>query len=700
MKFSIPSFAVNKQQVEHISGQISRISLLVLAAAIPFLALPISESFVSDTKRILLLVVGLVILGLQGLKIISEKTLKITLSPFCGALAAFGATIVISTILNNTYPVEGLLTTGGVYLAAIFIAGFSHNWLKPQQGSSYVLALAAGGAVLAASSLLQLLGVGPSQLFNAVFGMALPNSSVFNLAESPLIALQALIIIGLGLIGLLLTKRHSEGHAAPSKSVVAGLLAATVVGLAVSVWPILPGRPTQPVLLPLSASWSIAVDMLKSPKTALIGVGPHEFAHAYSQFKPLWVNQTPFWNVEFSQGSNLPLSLLITTGLLGFLSWLWLVSLIVFRIVRKGTLVQPLSLMLVGSIVLQLVLPPHPVTIAIFALTLAYWLADFMDDFEQVKLYTLITRLSKRAHAPTTATTSYTTLSSSLVGLVLLAAAVVGLFGVASNALAANYFYQSTFALKEDDGVRLYELQQRGAKTNPYLDAYRRRYALTNLTVASALANKANLTEVEQQQIVQLVQQAIREARAATILEPDDTRNWLTLGQVYTNLVGTANGAEQWAVSAYVRAIELAPADPELRLAVGSIYYNQQQYDEAAQLFQQAVQLKPNHANAYYNLANALRQLQRLGEAERAYQEVLKLIDPQSADYARAMQELDSLKGQANTLPAATEPTQMPPVDPSIDPTVGATGNIEENPVPTAPSLIEENLGLESSPQP
>lgn len=167
---------------------------------------------------------------------------------------------------------------------------------------------------------------------------------------------------------------------------------------------------------------------------------------------------------------------------------------------------------------------------------------------------------------------------------------------------------------------------------------------MTNLLIAIALSNKVDATEQNQQQVGELLQQAIREAQAATMLDPGDTNNWITLATIYENMIGATDEAPEWAVQAYVRAIETNPMDPNLRIALGGIFLGQEQFGQAAGIFEQAINIKPDYANSYYNLANALKQLNQLEQAKAAYQQVLALIDPNTDDYTQVALELEELE--------------------------------------------------------
>ena len=101
-----------------------------------------------------------------------------------------------------------------------------------------------------------------------------------------------------------------------------------------------------------------------------------------------------------------------------------------------------------------------------------------------------------------------------------------------------------------------------------------------------------------------------------------------------------------WTVSSYQRAIILDPQNPIYRLNLGGAYYNFKNYPEAIRLFEQAVALKPDWANAYYNLAWANFQNGSYDRAIQSMNNVLKLVDKNKSpdDYKKVLSELEEFK--------------------------------------------------------
>ncbi|MEK7111887.1 MAG: tetratricopeptide repeat protein, partial [Patescibacteria group bacterium] len=163
--------------------------------------------------------------------------------------------------------------------------------------------------------------------------------------------------------------------------------------------------------------------------------------------------------------------------------------------------------------------------------------------------------------------------------------------------------------------------------------------------LASSLAQKGEiLTEDDRSTITQHIKQAIREGRATVTLNPGRSGNWEILARIYQAIMPFAQGADNFAIQSFNQSIALDPTNPNLRIALGGVYYALGRYDEAIRVFELAVLSKPDLANAHYNLAVAYREK---GEIEKAIEQmklVLSLVEKDSSDYELAKTELENLE--------------------------------------------------------
>ena len=218
-------------------------------------------------------------------------------------------------------------------------------------------------------------------------------------------------------------------------------------------------------------------------------------------------------------------------------------------------------------------------------------------------------------------------------------------YGVKRGYLAEAAFTKSLDAAVQGNLVTAYNEQQEAISKNPYSDDYHRVYAQTNLALVNGLSLKEDLTDEDKSTIQALVEQTVRETRIVTEnLSPFDSRNWALRGQVYRGLIGAAQEAENWAIGAYQQAVFLDPLNLYLRINLGGIYYQLQDYDTAERIFRAAAQLKPDFANARFNLAAALREQGKKEQAIAEFEAVKSLVEEGSVDAQKVKEELEKLR--------------------------------------------------------
>jgi len=620
----------------------AQLTLGSLLVTLPLLVLPHTEQFVVQSKMAIFIFATFIVLGLYVIQTVVSKMISFTLSPLTGSLLFFGTAVAAATFFTGNYPVEHLVGMGGVYLAFVLFVLFGGSIFRAVKTSPTILnVLLSVNTVLLFAGILQLFGFGPATLVNYFLPAAIPTKSlVFNLAGSTLVAAELAVIT---LVGLAVASVNKQIKLHAFHAVAA---ACTVLSLGLYTWALLPGKETSLVVLPWSVNWSIAVDTLRAPRTALIGFGPSGFTNAYNIFRPSVLNVGQYFGTGFTQGSNVLFTLMITTGLLGLISFISLFYVLFKQRPEMSADAKVLYWMAMTLFGLMVLLPANVVLFGVLAILLTAWIATESKRFSEVEIQGISVQSKHNAGQPGKQSNLFVMTFSLVLGLLVLA----GVYGYGRAFAAEMTMFAASKAGQANDIVSMYELQQKAIALNPYMDTYRIRYSVTNLSIASALAGQENPTEEQTAQFSQLVQQAIREARAATALDELDAGNWLNLAQVYRSLIGVAQDAQQWTTTSYITAIQLAPSDPGLRLELGGVLYAAKQYPDAIQFFQQAVNLKPDLANGYYNLANAYVKVEQWLLARSAYQQTLQLLQPDSENYTTTMEELDKVQAKIKEL--------------------------------------------------
>ena len=87
----------------------------------------------------------------------------------------------------------------------------------------------------------------------------------------------------------------------------------------------------------------------------------------------------------------------------------------------------------------------------------------------------------------------------------------------------------------------------------------------------------------------------------------------------------------QEAMEMYDTILEMKPQHAAACINLGTIFYNQREYAKAEQMYRRATEADPEYALAFFDLGNVLDEMQRLNDAIEAYERAIKIV-PQYAD--------------------------------------------------------------------
>jgi len=615
----------------------SKLNTIILASftfLIPLFFLPLTAEFYDFNKNYLLWLAVVVGFLLWGIKIVREQKLEVKSSSFLLPLFFWVIAGALSTIFSSPNKIEALLLPGGLgTLLGLFLFYFLILNLAEEKEKIF-WALSVSAVVLALLTVYQFFGLG-EKIIPSSSPLAFARAKTWTPAGS-LLGVVSLILAILPSLFFWLFKNLKKN---PLKSAIVILLILVLLaGGGLAVYQVLPGRPAALTLLPYSSSWAIAVETFK--QKPLLGVGLVNFISAFNRFRPVNFNQTDFWNSRFGTASSFIFQIWTELGLLGLVSFiLLLVSL--EKYIKNSKNISKFAGVITAALLLLFLPQNFPLLFALFV-SLA-WSSETKEKFA----------LSLRGN--------FRWLP--LAGVILLFSPLVW-FAVRAYE-GEIYFKKSLDAFAKNDGLGTYNNQIKAIQKNPHRVDFRISYSQTSLALANSIASNppsGQLTDQDRNNIAQLVQQAIREARSATALNPTNAIVWENLAQIYRQLINFAQGADQWAIASYQQAVAKDPINPRLRLDLGGLFYALGNYDEAQKIFRVAVDLKPDYANGWYNLAAAYREDKKYQQAYQAMQQTLALVPTDSADWQKAKEELDEL---AKTLPSPTPtPTGTQPEKP------------------------------------
>jgi len=620
--------------------------ILAVIFLFPIFFLPITPDFYS-TNKLYLLVVATLILGiLWVIQALIHGKITLTITNSTKGLLILAGALTITTILGAANKIEALVTPLGLllFVFGFFFVLFAHTgekeklqWIQPALLVSFVfLALAT--------------------IYHAI-GITAPLVGKFPFFRDPLwspsgntltavVMLVVSIPLFLEIIAGLLKEKHAKDRAIHLVLPVGGFLivAATLLGA----YQILAKRP---ILAPsIVTTIQVTTNTWRQTKRALFGTGFASYMAAFAAGKPASINQTPAWTTYFGSGTGLFAHIATTAGIVGLLGLViaWASPLAFLK--NKGE---------------RLWIPKHPGLFTSYALaTIAALVVP--PTLPLVMLWLVLLLLLDQYQEATPIVYPLTTsISKGVFGIISLCIILL-LFYLGTRSYAAYlWLYQSFKAVDARDGTGAYQWAVRSLNYNPLLPSTHLYFSQINLELASSLATKPKVTEEDRNNIAALISQAIREAKNAITIDPTNPIGWINVAKIYETLIPITNGADQWAIASYQQAAIFDPINPLVRFALGSVSVTQKNYDAAITYFTQAALLKPDFANAYYNLANAYKLKGDSANQTAMLQKTLSLVARDTSDYTKVTNELQELDRQ-KAASASAQPSQSTSPQPSL----------------------------------
>ncbi len=337
----------------------------------------------------------------------------------------------------------------------------------------------------------------------------------------------------------------------------------------------------------------------------LFGSGPNTFVTQWLSYRPDSITQTDFWNTDFAYGIGLLPTFVVTTGLVGLLSWLLFFGMYLYTawkvlfvriedVFLKYIITSSFFISLYLWIMAWIYVPSSVILILTFFFTGLFFASVSLSG-----IYS--TRVVVFGANPKTGFAS----SLVLVGTFLLVA-VLG-YGLFKNSASLLYFQKGSYALTVSNDIAESELLMKQAVATVPADTYYR--ALASIEVAKLnqiiLQDPKKVGQAElEKQVSDTLSEAIRAGIGARDADPSNYLNWISLGQVYESAVPIkVEGAYQSAQAAYIEAARRNPKNPGMFLLMARLEADNGSLANAAAYAQQAIQVKQNYLDAYYMLA-------------------------------------------------------------------------------------------------
>lgn len=675
-------FTENRVRINELIDKASLVLIGLLLLFFPLVFTFQTTDIFALPKQAFLGAVTLTVLLLFGLKSLLNNKVVIRRNPFDLPVFLFTVAVLLSSIFAVNK--ADSFITFVPFLFAVFAYFVIVNTAKTKTGVLFLLcALILGGLITSVVALLAFLKIYPLPLAQthaqtfAVLGSLL-DQALYLAFVLPLAAYLTYPFLAA------YKSKHKESNEleTASKSDIvklAGFGISTIiilVGLLVTIYELIYLQ--KPLLLPLETGFqtafaAISQDANRVIQGFLFGSGFGNYGVVFSRFKQAAFNLDPtLWSFTFFRSSSYILELLATTGILGLLSFLFLI----YKIVKERPVFVPLILIIAAGFVL-----PFSFTIqALFFLLLGLFAAvQGLEEHHQHRFFDvelqlvalkkgIISLLPTEEETRTPASPNrgerQDALSRLLPGFifVIITALVLGLGFVSARYVLSNIkFQESLVAASQNNGSLTYSYRKEAIALFSFSAAYYRLFAQTNLSLANSLASSIKPGSTPSQDTTQtiytLIQQAINSGRTATTIAPQSAADWQNLSSIYRSLIGFGQNADSFAILSAQQAVTLDPTSPQEYINLGGIYYQLGAWDKAEQQFQQAVNLKPDFPNAYYNLGYTLMQKGDLKGALAQFETVKTLVANDPANTAKITGEIKELQAKIGAQAQGTSPT-------------------------------------------
>ncbi|MEK7192624.1 MAG: tetratricopeptide repeat protein [Patescibacteria group bacterium] len=352
-------------------------------------------------------------------------------------------------------------------------------------------------------------------------------------------------------------------------------------------------------------SFAATIDVTRAVflKDPIFGSGPNSFESEWRISRPESVNETIFWNRDFSAGYGYIPTALATVGIAGLIAWIiFLLTYLVTGIravslasVEGGAKAELMTLFISGLylfVFATIYVPDNALLGVAFSLVGAF-----------VGLLSYYGYYSKREYS-IAGSSRYRFIAVIVLVLVILSG-VTADYTYAKKFLATRNF-QSAFYVANDRGniEKAIGILDRAIALDDQ-DLYQRsRAELLIVRLNQILSDDSASADKLRSQFQDVLSRAIESANQAVKLDPKNQSNYIVLGRVYESIVSLKiEGAYEASKSAYDQSYNLAGKSPVVDLSLARLEFLKGNVKKAREHISKALTKKTNFTEAFYLLS-------------------------------------------------------------------------------------------------
>ncbi len=380
-------------------------------------------------------------------------------------------------------------------------------------------------------------------------------------------------------------------------------------------------------------SWQSTIDIGKRAyeNNTFFGSGPNTFMREWVQHKPVSINSSFFWNIDFTSGIGFVPTSFITTGVLGILAWLIFLGMFLYTGLRV-LIMKPVEELYTYFLLLSSFLGSFYLWVMAFLYVPNTTLIAFALLFTGIFVTSLRFQEGIQVEKEIVfAANPRLGFIAILLLTIFLIVDAVGMYVVGQQYLSNYYLQNSAYALNVDGDVDAAEKNITRSIRLDRTDRGMRFMSEVQLVKLNQTFSETDVSPEEQRkQFQEFFGNAVQSAQLATVIDPQNYQNWMTLGRVYGSVVSlNIEGAYENTIQSYEKALELNPNNPLVYLTLAQLAVIRGNNEEARNFIFQALEKKNNYTPAVFLLAQIQVQEGNLEEAITSV-EAATILDPRN----------------------------------------------------------------------
>ena len=373
--------------------------------------------------------------------------------------------------------------------------------------------------------------------------------------------------------------------------------------------------------------WTGAIEIWKHHP--ILGTGPETFAYSYYWYRPREHNDVSEWDFLYNKAHNEYLNYLATTGTIGFVGYLIMITSFIFwatKKVLKSKNNPDSQFYILNSFLAAFVsiLVTNFFGFSVVVVSLLFFLIPAFDFvFSQPD--------DQNLPAPAFPLN----LPRHLLILAIFAGSVYLLFGIVNYWRADLRYAQGDKLEKAGTYDQAVNILQEAINLRGNEPVYHNSLALPASGYA-VLAFKQNQTDLASRSAAY----AIQESDLALQTSPFNINFLKDRTKVYFRLTDINPQNLNKAIDTLSQATKIAPTDPKIKYNLGVFLASADQLDLAIKYLEETIALKPNFEDAHFALALFYQKRGQTPEAKKELEYILQRINPGSQ---RALQKLKEL---------------------------------------------------------